>query len=168
MPFVMPFDLRKWVAEHRHELKPPVGNKCIWDNGGFLVMVIGGPNARTDYHVNPSEELFYQIEGDIVVKVMDDGEPKDVPIKEGEIFLLPAKVPHSPQRGPNTIGLVVEFPKVTSEDHHLRWYCRSCKDIVHDFPFQPADLGKQIKGMLERFAADEKLRTCKCGAVYEV
>lgn len=166
MPFVMPFDLKKWVADHRHELKPPVGNKCIWDNGGFLVMAIGGPNARTDYHVNPSEELFYQIEGDVVIKVIEDGVPKDVPIKEGEIFLLPPKVPHSPQRGPNTVGLVVEFPKLTKEDHHLQWFCKSCQGIVHDFAFQPADLGKQIKAMLERWGSDEKMRTCKCGAVH--
>ena len=127
----MPFDLRKWVEDHRQDLKPPVGNKAIWDNGGFLVMAVGGPNARTDYHVNPGEEFFYQVQGDIVVKVIDDGKPKDVPIKEGEIFLLPPKVPHSPQRPANTVGVVVEFPKLTTEDHHLRWYCKSCNNIVH-------------------------------------
>src|SRR5213078_1546361 len=106
---------------NRDQLQPPVGNKCLWDNGGFLVMVIGGPNSRTDYHVNPSEELFYQVEGDIVVKVIDGGEFKDVAIKEGEMFLLPAQMPHSPQRGPNTTGVVVEFPKLRDEEHYLRW-----------------------------------------------
>jgi 3-hydroxyanthranilate 3,4-dioxygenase len=162
-----PIDLKKWVADNRHLLQPPVGNKCLWDNGGFLVMVIGGPNARTDYHVNPSEELFYQVQGDIVVKVMEDGKPRDVPIKEGEIFLLPSLMPHSPQRGPNTVGLVVEYPKLTKDDHHLRWFCKSCGEVVNDFPFQPADLDKQITGMLERWKGDEKLRTCKkCGSVH--
>ena len=167
MPVMPAFNLQKWIADNRHLLQPPVGNKCLWDNGGFLVMVLGGPNARTDYHVNPSEELYYQIEGDIVVKIIDDGKPRDVPIKEGDIFLLPAMVPHSPQRGPNTIGLVVEYPKLTKDDHHLRWFCKSCGEVVNDFPFQVADIGKQIKGMLTRFADDEKIRTCKkCGTVH--
>ena len=90
-----PFHLQSWIAEHRQLLQPPVGNACIW-NSGFLVMVVGGPNARTDYHINPTEELFYQVEGDIVLKVIEDGKPRDIPLKQGDIFLLPAKVPHSP------------------------------------------------------------------------
>jgi 3-hydroxyanthranilate 3,4-dioxygenase len=167
--FVAPFNLRGWVEKHRDQLKPPVGNKPMWDNGGFLVMVVGGPNARTDYHVNPAEELFYQVEGDIVLKVIDDGGPRDVPIREGDIFLLPPKVPHSPQRPAGTIGVVVEYPRAKDEDHHLQWYCKGCGGLVNDFAFRPLDLGKQIKEMLGRFAADEALRTCKgCGQVYPV
>src|SRR5438132_11367432 len=111
MSRLTPFNLRAWVAEHRHLLKPPVGNQPIWSDGQFLVMVVGGPNARTDYHVNPGEELFFQIEGDIVLKVIEDGKPRDISLKEGDIFLLPASMPHSPQRPANTVGLVVEHPK---------------------------------------------------------
>lgn len=158
MAVTMPFDLKGWIADHRDQLKPPVGNRPMWDNGGFLVMVVGGPNARTDYHVNPAEELFYQVEGDITVKIIDDGKPRDVPIRQGEIFLLPPRVPHSPQRGPGTVGLVVEYPRAKDEDHHLQWYCKGCGTLVNDFTFRPQDLGKQIKEMLGRFAADEKLR----------
>src|SRR3954447_18959881 len=110
-----PINLQGWVEKNRDKLKPPVGNCAIYDEGGFLVMIIGGPNARTDYHVNPSEELFYQVQGDIVVRVIEDGTPKEVPIKEGEIFLLPARMPHSPQRGPDTVGLVVEYPRLDKE-----------------------------------------------------
>ena len=162
-----PVNLQAWVAEHRHLLKPPVGNAAIW-NSNFLVMVVGGPNRRGDYHVNPGEELFYQIEGDIVLKVIEDGQPRDVPIRQGEIFLLPAKVPHSPQRPANTVGLVVEQPKASSEDQHLRWYCRGCGAVLHDVAFQPVDLGKQIKAALEAFNANQDLRTCKgCGEVFE-
>jgi 3-hydroxyanthranilate 3,4-dioxygenase len=164
MATLAPFNLQGWIADNRHLLKPPVGNACIW-NSNFLVMVVGGPNARTDYHINPGEELFYQVEGDIVLKIIEDGQPRDVPIKQGEIFLLPAKVPHSPRRPANTVGLVVEQPKAFTEDHHLRWYCQKCGGVLHDVAFQPVDIGKQIKAALEEFNGNAALRTCKaCGA----
>jgi 3-hydroxyanthranilate 3,4-dioxygenase len=163
-----PINLHAWVAEHRHLLKPPVGNKPIWD-GDFLVMVVGGPNQRSDYHINPGGELFYQVEGDIVLRIMDGGQPRDVPIRQGELFLLPAGVPHSPQRAAGTVGLVVEVPKFARGEHHLRWYCRNCNNILHDVSFQPVDLGKQIKAMLEEFRSNAGLHTCKnCGAVFAV
>jgi 3-hydroxyanthranilate 3,4-dioxygenase len=163
---LMPLNLHVWIDEHRHLLKPPVGNAAIW-NSNFLVMVVGGPNQRSDYHVNPGEELFYQIEGDIVLKVIEDGQPRDIAIKQGEIFLLPAGVPHSPQRPANTVGLVVEQPKASQQPQHLRWYCRRCYHRLYDAEFQPVDLGKQIKEIIERFQASEELRTCKaCGEVF--
>jgi 3-hydroxyanthranilate 3,4-dioxygenase len=166
MSRLAPFNLKAWIDENRHLLKPPVGNACIW-NSGFLVMVVGGPNQRSDYHVNPTEELFYQVEGDIVLKVIEDGQPRDIPIKQGDIFLLPARVPHSPQRPANTVGLVVEQPRASKEEQHLRWYCRKCNAVVYDEAFQPADIGKQIKATIEKFNGSEALRTCKaCGSVY--
>src|SRR3954447_7689741 len=164
MALSMPLNLNGWIEEHRDLLKPPVGNKAIW-NSHFLVMVVGGPNARSDYHINPGEELFYQVEGDIVLRVIDDGTPRDVPIRQGELFLLPAKVPHSPQRPAGTVGLVIEQPKAHAEDHHLRWFCKQCGAVLHDVAFRPVDLGKQIKEMLAAFNASAELRTCKrCGA----
>jgi 3-hydroxyanthranilate 3,4-dioxygenase len=166
MSSLVPLNLHAWIEEHRHLLKPPVGNACIW-NSGFLVMVVGGPNQRSDYHVNPGEELFYQVEGDIVLRVIEDGRPRDVPIRQGELFLLPAGVPHSPQRPAGTVGLVVEQPKASQLPQHLRWYCRRCNVLIHDVEFQPVDLGRQIKEMIEQFRASEPLRTCKaCGDVF--
>jgi 3-hydroxyanthranilate 3,4-dioxygenase len=169
MAQLTPFNLHGWINEHRHLLKPPVGNACIW-NSNFLVMVVGGPNQRTDYHINPGEELFYQVEGDVVLKVIEDGKPRDIPLKQGDIFLLPAKVPHSPQRPAGTVGLVVEQPKSFTENHHLRWYCKSCGGVLHDAEFQPVgDIGKLIKTLLDQFKSDEKVRTCKsCNAVFAV
>jgi 3-hydroxyanthranilate 3,4-dioxygenase len=161
-------NLHAWIDEHRHLLKPPVGNASIW-NSNFLVMVVGGPNKRTDYHINPGEELFYQVEGNIVLKVIEDGKPRDIPIRQGDLFLLPAGVPHSPQRPASTVGLVVEQPKASKENHHLRWYCRQCGAILHDAEFLPADIGKQIKAMIEAFNGSEEMRTCKsCKAVFAV
>jgi 3-hydroxyanthranilate 3,4-dioxygenase len=168
MSALVPINLHAWIAEHRHLLKPPVGNKPIWD-GDFLVMIVGGPNQRSDYHINPGGELFFQVEGDIVLKIMDDGKPRDVPIRQGELFLLPAGVPHSPQRPAGTVGLVVEVPKFARGTHHLRWYCRSCNNALHDAAFEPVDIGKQIRAMLEEFKSRSDVHTCtKCGAVFAV
>ena len=165
MALSMPINLNAWIEENRALLQPPVGNVCL-HNSHFLVMVVGGPNARTDYHVNPGEELFYQVQGDVVLKVIEDGKPRDVPIRQGELFLLPAGVPHSPQRPAGTVGLVVEQPKAHTADHHLRWFCKNCGSVLHDVAFQPVDLGKQIKAMLQEFASRVDLRTCKnCGTV---
>jgi 3-hydroxyanthranilate 3,4-dioxygenase len=168
MSGLAPINLNAWVAEHRHLLKPPVGNKPIWD-GDFLVMVVGGPNQRADYHINPGGELFFQVEGDIVLKIIEDGEPRDVSIRQGELFLLPAGVPHSPQRPAGTVGLVVEQPKYARGLHYLRWYCRTCKNVLHDVAFEPIDLGKQLKAMIAEFNGSPELRTCKkCGAAFAV
>jgi 3-hydroxyanthranilate 3,4-dioxygenase len=166
MALSAPLNLQAWIADNRALLQPPVGNVCL-HNSQFLVMVVGGPNARSDYHINPGEELFYQVQGDIVLKVLDGTTPRDVPVRQGELFLLPAGVPHSPQRPAGTVGLVVEQPRAHTEDHHLRWFCPRCGAVLHDVAFQPVDLGKQIKAMLGEFNASETLRTCKqCGAVH--
>ena len=162
---MQPINLKQWIEENRDKLKPPVGNVCVW-NSNFLVMVVGGPNARTDYHINPGEELFFQVQGDIVLRIREDGEPRDIPIRQGELFLLPAGVPHSPQRPAGTVGLVVEQPKAHSADHYLRWFCPGCNGVLHEIAFQPVDLGKQIKAMLAEFNASPDRRTCKqCGAM---
>src|SRR5207237_5161806 len=118
-----PFNFKQWIDEHRHLLKPPVGNQCVYDNDDFIVMVVGGPNSRKDYHYDEGEEFFYQLEGDIVVKVVDNGAPRDIPVREGEIFLLPPRTPHSPQRPANTVGLVIERKRAPDELDGFQWYC---------------------------------------------
>jgi len=166
---VSPHNLKAWVEEHRAFLKPPVGNKMVWNDGEFLVMIVGGPNRRKDFHVEDGEEFFYQIEGDITLRIMDDGRVRDVPIREGEIFLLPAGIPHSPQRPAGTVGMVIERKRQAEERDHLRWYCERCGEVLHDSDFPLVDLGKQLKPIIETFYADESLRTCKkCGTVMEV
>jgi 3-hydroxyanthranilate 3,4-dioxygenase len=138
-------------------------------NGNLMIMVVGGPNQRSDYHVNPGEELFYQLEGDIVLRVMDDGKPRDIPIRQGEMFLLPAGIPHSPQRPADTVGLVIEHKRPEQANDHMRWYCKNCGAVVHDAEFHLVDLGKQLKPILEEVHANAALRTCKvCGAVLSV
>lgn len=163
------FNLRGWIDEHRELLKPPVGNKMVWQDSEILVMIVGGPNQRKDYHIEDGEEFFYQIEGDITLRIMEDGGPRDIHIKEGDIFLLPAGIPHSPQRPANTVGMVIERQRKEGELDHLRWYCEGCGEILHDAFFQLVDLGKQLKPVIEEFYASEELRTCdSCKAVMEV
>jgi len=162
-------NLKQWVEEHRDLLKPPVGNKMVWQDSDFLVMVVGGPNQRKDFHIEDGEEFFYQIEGDITVRIIEDGEVRDVEIKEGEMFLLPAGIPHSPQRPAGTVGMVIERQREVGELDHLRWYCEDCGEVLRDAAFQLEDLGKQLKPIIQEFYGSEEQRTCaKCGAVMAV
>lgn len=168
MPIAKPFNLKAWIDENRHLLKPPVGNKQIYiDNEDFIVMIVGGPNGRKDYHWEEGEELFYQIEGDMQVKIInEEGKPETIDIREGEMFLLPPRVPHSPQRPAGTVGLVLERKRNTGEIDKLMWFCDHCGNKLHEAGFPLTDIGTQIKEAIASFMADEKARTCgHCGTV---
>ena len=127
-----PINFKQWIKEHRDLLKPPVGNKLVYEDSEFIIMVVGGPNARKDYHYEEGEEFFYQLEGDITLKVVENGVPRDIPIREGEIFLLPPHVPHSPQRPPNTVGLVIERKRDKEELDGFQWYCEKCGNKLYE------------------------------------
>ena len=169
MEITKPFNFKQWIDEHRHLLKPPVGNQCVYTKAGtFIVMVVGGPNARKDYHYNESEEFFYQLEGDIVLSIIEDGKPVEIPIKEGEIFLLPAKVPHSPRRPANTVGLVIEKVRSEGEKDGLMWFCENCNEKLYDEYIHLEDIVKQLPPIMEGFYSSEEKRTCKkCNTVME-
>jgi 3-hydroxyanthranilate 3,4-dioxygenase len=162
------FNFRDWIDEHRHLLKPPVGNRQVFENAEFIVMVVGGPNARKDYHFNEGEEFFYQVEGDITLKVIDDGTPRDIPIREGDIFLLPARVPHSPQRPADTVGLVIERKRLPGEKDGFMWFCEECGEKLYDEYFTLENIVTQLPPIMQRFFASEEHRTCgSCGAVMQ-
>ncbi|HCR53420.1 MAG TPA: 3-hydroxyanthranilate 3,4-dioxygenase, partial [Cytophagales bacterium] len=140
-----PFNLKKWISDNRDLLKPPVGNKNLYaDAGDYIVMIVGGPNARKDYHYNETEELFYQLEGDIMVTIQEDGKAVQVPIKEGEMFLLPAKVPHQPSRPANTVGLVIECKRTNNENDGLMWFCENCNNQLKEFKFHLTNIEKDF------------------------
>jgi 3-hydroxyanthranilate 3,4-dioxygenase len=164
-----PFNLKKWIDEHRHELKPPVGNRNLYqDAGDYIVMVVAGPNARKDYHYNETEELFYQLEGDIVVRIQEDGKAVDIPIKEGEMFLLPARVPHSPMRSEGSIGLVVELKRKQSDNDGLLWFCDNCNNKLHESYFHLTNIENDFIPRFKEYYGSESMRTChNCGAVME-
>mgnify|MGYP003340460778 CR=1 FL=1 len=163
-----PFNFKQWIDEHRHLLKPPVGNKCVYQDAEFIVMVVGGPNSRKDFHYDEGEEFFYQLEGDIKVTIQEDGNAVDVPIKEGEIFLLPPRVPHNPIRGADTVGLVIERKRRAGELDGLLWFCESCNTKLYEEYFELTDITTQFQGVFKKFYGSLELRTCKkCGAVME-
>lgn len=166
MAITAPFHLKKWINDHRDLLKPPVGNKCIYQQAeNFIVMVVGGPNSRKDYHFNESEELYYQVEGDIVLKIIDEGKPVDIPIREGDIFLLPPRTPHSPQRGAGTVGLVIEKIRQKEKDGFL-WFCEQCGHRLYEEYQVITDIVTQLPPVMEGFYKDEQKRTCsECGTV---
>jgi 3-hydroxyanthranilate 3,4-dioxygenase len=168
MPIRRPFNFKQWIDEHRHLLKPPVGNQCVYDDEDFIVMVVGGPNSRKDYHWDAGEELFYQLEGDIKVQIQEDDKAVEVPIREGEMFLLPPRVPHNPVRGADTVGLVIERKRRTSELDGLLWFCENCNNKLYEEYFQLTDITTQFQGVFNKFYGSEGLRTCKkCGAVMD-
>lgn len=169
MPLIMPFNFKQWIDENRHILKPPIGNKVVYEDTEFIVMVVGGPNARKDYHFNESEEFFYQIEGDILVTVQVDGKAVKVPIKEGEIFLLPPSIPHSPVRPENTVGLVIERKRREGELDGLMWFCEKCNEKLYDKRFVMRSIEKDFLPTFKEFYTSTDHRTCKkCGHVMEV
>lgn len=161
---LMPIHFQKWIEEHRHLLKPPVGNRVVYEDTEFIIMVVGGPNSRTDYHIDPAEEFFYQLEGDMELKVIEDGKPRDITIHEGEIFLLPAFVPHSPQRFENTVGLVVERRRNPGETDAFAWYCQECGNELYRESLQLTDIVKELPPVFARFYEKEEHRLCSaCG-----
>lgn len=164
-----PFNFRAWIDAHRDQLKPPVGNRQVFRDSEFIIMVVGGPNARTDFHVDPGEEFFYQLEGDMVLRTVQQGHLVDVPIREGEIFLLPANVPHSPQRVANTIGLVIERQRRPDERDGLQWYCEKCHHLLFEDFLHLTDIETQLQPVFQRFFGSVALRTCRhCGEVARV
>jgi 3-hydroxyanthranilate 3,4-dioxygenase len=160
------FNFRGWIDEHRHLLKPPVGNKQVFRNSEFIIMVVGGPNSRSDFHVDPGEEFFYQLEGDMLLRTVQDGHIVDVPIREGEIFLLPANVPHSPQRFANTVGLVIERQRRADERDGLQWYCEKCDNLLYEEFFHLTDIETQFPPVFAQYYGSVERRTCRrCGEV---
>ena len=171
MNITPPFNLQHWIDENRDLLKPPVGNKNLYhDAGDFIVMIVGGPNARKDYHWNETEELFYQLEGDILVTVQLDGEAVKVPIKAGDMFLLPGNIPHNPVRPTNSIGLVVERKrKGTDMKDGLLWFCDNCNNKLHETYFSQENIETDFQSRFKEFYTSEEKRTCdSCGHIMEI
>ncbi len=177
-PYVDPYPrimLDLWIKENARHLKPPVSNKQLYANSqDAIIFVSGGPNTRNDFHVNPTEEFFYQLKGDIAVRVrpLDGTPPRDVVIKEGEIWVLPRWVPHRPQRPANTLGLIIEFPRGVDANGQpqmdgLQWYCPTCDTLVHEARWVLKKIDEDLKVIMEEFwNGPEERRTCRtCGHV---
>ena len=170
MAIQKPFNLNKWIDENKHLLKPPVGNKNLYiDSGDYIVMIVAGPNARKDYHYNETEELFYQLEGEITVYVQENGEKTAMKLSAGDMYLHPGKVPHCPVRSEGSIGLVIERKRNDNEGKDgLLWFCDNCNHKLHEVYFGLNDIEKDFFLHFKQFYNSEKLRTCtNCGTVME-
>jgi 3-hydroxyanthranilate 3,4-dioxygenase len=165
-----PFNLKDWIERHRDLLKPPVGAEMIWHDSQFIVMIIGGPNARRDFHIDPADEFFYQLEGEMVLEYMDAGGTRRRPtIRAGDVFMLPAGTPHSPQRPAGSIGLVVERVRGPEEPESYAWFCERCESKLLEIARGTGDLLDDLKRVNDDFAVDERLRTCRnCGFMQPV
>ena len=160
-----PINLAAWIREHRHLLKPPVGNKCL-HHGEFIVMVVGGPNARSDYHVEEGPEWFHQFEGELHLRVQEDGQVREIVLHAGDTFLLPPRVPHSPQRLPGSVGLVIERRRLAGELDGLQWYCRQCNALLYEEFFPLQDIERDFPPVFARYHGALEHRTCRrCGHV---
>lgn len=162
------FNFRRWIDDHRHLLKPPVGNVTVWQDTDFIVQVIGGPNARTDYHDDPFEEFFYQLEGNMILRVMEQDGPLDVHIDEGDVLLLPPHVRHSPQRPePGSIGLVVERRRPEGLVDGFEWYCPNCNSLVHRVEVHVGNIVEDLPPLFEAFYQSQDVRECgACGTIH--
>ncbi|MGB1074922.1 MAG: 3-hydroxyanthranilate 3,4-dioxygenase [Flavobacteriales bacterium] len=170
MAIPKPFNLTAWIEENRELLKPPVGNKNLYvDSGDYIVMIVAGPNARKDYHYNETEELFYQLEGHITVRIQEDGKAVDMRLGPGDMYLHPARVPHSPMREAGSLGLVIERKREgTAAQDGLLWFCDKCNAKLHDTYFELKNIEKDFLPRFREFYGSEALRTCKsCGHVME-
>lgn len=160
------FNLKKWIDEHRDNLKPPVCNQQVFEESDFIVMVVGGPNARDDYHIDEGPEFFYQLEGKMLLRTMQSGGRVDISIGEGDVLLLPPRVPHSPQRFADTVGLVVERKRLDQEFDGFIWYCDNCDEKLYEEYLDINDIVGQLPPIFDRFYSSAENRTCdRCGTV---
>ncbi|KQZ67618.1 3-hydroxyanthranilate 3,4-dioxygenase [Nocardioides sp. Root151] len=163
------FNFESWINENEHLLKPPVNNKQMYDaTGDFIVMVVGGPNSRTDFHFEPYEEWFYQYRGNMHVDLMTDEGPHRVDITEGSMWKLPGNTYHSPQRPEaGSIGLVIERIREEGTLEKFAWFCQQCNAKVHEAELQVRDIVSDLPPVFEAFYSSEEARTCDaCGALH--
>jgi 3-hydroxyanthranilate 3,4-dioxygenase len=163
-----PINFPKWIEENQHLLKPPVNNKALYATDDFIVQVVGGPNQRTDFHVDPYEEWFYQLKGTMHVDLMLDDGPTSVEISEGETWMLPRNTPHSPQRPEaGSIGMVVERIREPGTLEKFRWYCQNCNNMLYEVELQVTDIVKDLPPAFEKFYNNADARKCSnCGTVH--
>jgi len=158
-----PFNLTKWIKENKYLLKPPIGNKNLYvESEDYIVMIVAGPNARKDFHYNQTEELFYQLEGKIDIIIQKEGKKITHRLNAGDMYLHPAKIPHSPVRYENSLGLVIERKREKKGfKDGLQWYCENCNHKVYEVYFKLTNIEKDFLCHFKKFYNSKELRTCK-------
>ena len=164
----LPFKLDSWIEKNLPASLGAIGNKEVFKGSDFIYQIIKGPNARNDFHIDPFDEIFYQLKGHIFLHVIEDGKERRLRIGEGEVFLLPKNVYHSPRRPPGSLGLVIERPRrnVKEEFGGIAWFCPSCANRLDQVDFWCDDIERGLREIIGAFNADTGRRTCrKCSTV---
>ena len=163
-----PFNLSSWIRDHAHLLKPPVGNQQVYEDSDLIVTIVGGPNHRTDYHDDPYEEFFYQLVGHAYLNLHIDGKVERVDLNEGDVFLLPPHVRHSPQRPEaSSACLVVERRRPVGAIDGFEWFCEHCGHLVYRGEVQLQSIVDDLPPLFTQFYESEAKRTCAhCGTVH--
>jgi 3-hydroxyanthranilate 3,4-dioxygenase len=187
------YHLESWYQANEHLFSPPVCNKLMHKKQ-LSVMFVGGPNTRTDFHIEEGSEFFWMVKGNMQLPTIQQGKLKVVHIREGEVFLLPSRVPHSPQR-PETgrydrrcfccvclfilffkpppdrsLGLVVERERYKESDPPeldcLRYYVdfATCETVLWERFFHCWDLGRDLVPVVQAYFASDEYKTRVPGA----
>jgi 3-hydroxyanthranilate 3,4-dioxygenase len=170
MAEMVPLHLARWIEQNAQRFQPPVANREVFPESEFIYQIVRGPNARNDFHIDPGDEIFYQLCGDITVVYIDgDGKRREAKVREGEVMLCRAGTPHCPVRPAGTWGLVIERRRRSDELDRLAWFCERCEAKLHEVAFPCADIEGQLRDAIRAFNASEALRTCRaCGTVLAV
>lgn len=169
MDLLSTYHLKRWIEENQSYFQPPFRtNRLLMNQKDFLVMILRGPNTRLDFHIDPGDEFFYQIQGDMELHVKPDNERRQVmKIKEGEIFVCPGGLPHSPRRFENTWGLVIERRRREDEREEFVWFCEQCDERVFFRVLNPQSIASQVSAVYNEFNGNEALRSCRaCGYIF--
>lgn len=157
-PHLKNFNLKQWIDGNRENWGQ---RRIIWQDSDFIAFVTRGPNSRKDFHIDPGDEIFYQLEGELNLHHITPGrKPEVTAIKAGELFLLPANVPHSPRRGEGSWTLVVERKRRPEEVDLFVWFCENCGTKLYETMVRFNDPTDAVKKATDRIHSDVKLRTC--------
>jgi 3-hydroxyanthranilate 3,4-dioxygenase len=161
-----PFNYEAWIGDNADKLKPPVGNQQVWANSDLICTVVGGPNQRTDFHDDPHEEYFHQLRGNAHVLINDRGRYERIDLRQGDVFLLPAHVLHSPQRPQHgSVCTVIERTRALGVQDAFQWHCAACGTRVARFELQLQSIVTDLPKVFAQFYdGDASTRVCSdCG-----
>ena len=140
----------------------------LWQEPESLAFVARGREYRSEFHINPSEELMYQIKGEMRLHYRTPDGKEDVAVlREGSVIHTPAGVPHSPRFPPDAYALIVERKRRPGEIDRFHWYCPKCDNFLHEEVFVVHDYkADPVSQAYRNFFGSEVFRTCKkCGHV---
>ena len=165
-PHLKGFSLQRWIDENRGDWGQ---RRVIWQDSDFIAFVTRGPNRRKDFHINPGDEIFYQLEGELNLHYLNGGKPDLAVLKAGDLFLMPGGVPHSPRRADGSWTFVVERKRSQAEIDRFIWPCEKCGSKLYETAVRFDDPGDAVRKATDSLKSDPTLATCKqCGEILDL